>query len=475
MNYILFFPDELRAETLSCYGNSKIKTPNFDRLAREGVTFDQCHVQNPVCSPSRVSLFTGHYVHVAGHRTLWNLIKPHENNLLRYFKEAGYEVRVYGKNDVLSQESIPLSADVFENRRDPDAKHGKPLVPFGEKGYYDFLYEPMEGDYTRHSDYMNLKAGMDFIKSRKKGDKPFVLFLPLIFPHCPYTAPEPYYSMYSENDVPDLRPRGTGKPAFHNLIRQYRDIDDADFKKTHAVYMGMTSYIDTLLGELMDCVKDNGIEDDTMLIASADHGDYAGDYDLVEKWPSGCEDVLTRVPLIIRAPGCKAGHRVSEIVELFDIMPTMLDDAGIEIKHTHFATSLIDQINGAPGDPDRAAYCEGGYNPNEPQCNEGIPKPTTSFMTKPETIYYPKGLQQLEHPGSVGRAVMIRTKDYKLVRRSFIEDSEFYDLNKDPLELENAYGRDEYREQQRELERRLLDWYLATSDVVPFEEDPRGA
>ncbi|MDR0719585.1 MAG: sulfatase-like hydrolase/transferase, partial [Treponema sp.] len=82
-NYIIFFPDELRAETLSIYGNTKMKTPNFDRLAGQGVRFDQCHVQNPVCSPSRCSLFTGQYIHAAGHRSLWNLLKPHEHNLFK--------------------------------------------------------------------------------------------------------------------------------------------------------------------------------------------------------------------------------------------------------------------------------------------------------------------------------------------------------------------------------------------------------
>ena len=115
MNYVFFFPDELRAETLSVYGHPSIKTPNFDRLAREGVTFDQCHVQNTVCSPSRCSLVTGQYVHSNGHRSLWNLIKPYEKNLFRYMKEASYEVRIYGKNNLFSPESIPLSADVFNH------------------------------------------------------------------------------------------------------------------------------------------------------------------------------------------------------------------------------------------------------------------------------------------------------------------------------------------------------------------------
>jgi choline-sulfatase len=469
-NYIIFFPDELRAETLSPYGNTKIKTPNFERLAGEGVRFDQCHVQNTVCSPSRCSLFTGQYVHTAGHRSLWNLLKPQEHNLFRYLGEAGWEVRIYGKNDLFSKEAAAISTDVFENRKGL-GERAKPAASSEEQGN-SFLFSPMEGSYTQHSDYQNLKAGMDFIRGRKPGDRPFILFLPLLFPHCPYTAHEPFYSMYSEDDLMPLRPAGKNKPRYHSLIRQYRGLEKANLKKIHAVYMGMTSFIDTLLGELLDCVEQTGIKDETLLIAASDHGDYAGDYGLVEKWPSGCEDVLTRVPLIISSPGCKQNTVSLEPVELFDITATIMEDAGIEARHTMYARSLWPQLSGGPGDPDRAVFCEGGYNKNEPHCNEGYPQGNRPFLKIPGSIYQPKGLQQWENPESVGRASMIRTGKNKLVHRSY-GDHEFYDLEKDARELNNVYGVDNYIPVQKELEHRLLDWYIATSDSVPVEEDSR--
>jgi choline-sulfatase len=469
-NYIIFFPDELRAETLSIYGNTKIKTPNFDRLAGQGVRFDQCHVQNPVCSPSRCSLFTGQYVHTAGHRSLWNLLKPYEHNLFQYLKEAGWEVRIYGKNDLFSKEAVPLSTDVFEDRPRL-GENPKPAASNEEQGNC-MLFSPMSGDYTRHSDYQNLKAGMDFIRNRKPDDKPFILFLPLIFPHCPYTAHEPFYSMYSEDDTMPLRPIRKNKPLYHELIRQYRGLEKTNLKKIQALYMGMTSFIDTLLGELMDCIEEAGIKDETMFIASSDHGDYAGDYGLIEKWPSGCEDVLTRVPLIVSGPGCKQNTVSREPVELFDIMATIMEDAGIEPKHTIYARSLLPQLRGASGDPDRAVFCEGGYNKNEPHCNEGYPYGNRPFLKIPGSIYQPKGLQQWEHPESVSRVSMIRTRSHKLVLRSF-GDHELYDLEKDPLELNNIYGTADNVPIQKDLERRLLDWYIAVSDSVPLEEDSR--
>ena len=476
MNYIIFFPDELRAESLSVYGHKSVKTPNFDRLAAEGVSFDQCHVQNTVCSPSRCSLVTGRYVHSNGHRTLWHLIRPYERNLFRYMKEAGYEVRIYGKNDLFARESIPLSTDVFTRASgnasgvaNPERKQG-PVQALEECN--DFLFHPMAGTYKEHNDYLDLKAGMDFIKSRKPGDKPFVLFLPLLFPHCPYTAPEPFYSMYDENDISPLRPVCDNKPQFHELIRSSRNLEKSNLKKIQAVYMGMVSFTDTLLGELMDCVEEAGIKNETMLFASSDHGDYAGDYGLVEKWPSGCEDALTRVPLVVSGPQCRQGHRVSSLIELFDIMATIMESAGIEAQHTHYAQSLLPALAGGSGDPLRAVFCEGGYNRNEYHCNEGADIDSRSFMRDPGTIYYPKGHQQNEYPESVGRASMIRTMTHKLVLRTY-GDNELYDLASDPLELKNVYGEKKYAPFQAELERRMLDWYIATSDSVPFEEDAR--
>ena len=153
MNYVLFFPDELRAKTLSCYGHPTIQTPSFDRLSLEGVTFESCYVQNPVCSPSRCCLFTGAYVHTLGHRTLWNLLKPHEHNMLETFKQAGYQVRVYGKNDLFSAEAAAASTDVFENRTAARAGQAENTAGYGQKGYYDFVYRRLGQRTGRHRLY----------------------------------------------------------------------------------------------------------------------------------------------------------------------------------------------------------------------------------------------------------------------------------------------------------------------------------
>ena len=205
----------------------------------------------------------------------------------------------------------------------------------------------------------------------------------------------------------------------------------------------------------------------------SDHGDWAGDYGLVEKWTAGLDDCLTRVPLIIRL--CKGkgatGHVVSDPMELMDIMPTVLELAGIQPRHTHFGRSLVPQLHGAGGDPDRAVFAEGGYALSEPHCFEGRAD-NSQFMTNPEHIYYQKGLQQQEEPDTIARCAMIRTSEHKLVRRSSGQH-ELYDLQSDPGELENVYRHARYADIRADLEARMLDWYLRTSDVVPLDEDSR--
>lgn len=474
MNFILFCADEMRAESLSVYGHPLVKTPSFDRLAEEGTIFDQCHVQHTVCSPSRCSLMTGWYPHVSGHRTLWHLLRPHEPSLFRYLKDAGYHVEWHGKNDLYSEDSFPLCVD--RKARASVGHHGGNLSEFGQPGYYSFLSKPFSGTVEQTSDMQDVMAGIDFLKSRKRDDPPFVLYLPLTMPHPGYGAPQPFHDMYSTDDIPPLRPAECEeKPVFHSLIRTYRQLDDmvpGTLEKIQAVYLGMCSCIDRMLGALMDTLDETGLADETAVFVYSDHGDWAGDFGLVEKWPSGLDDTLTRVPLAVRIPQGAEGHRVGEQVELFDIMATVLELAQVEARHTHFARSLVSQLRGDEGDPERAVFAEGGYDIHEPRCFEGMPV-RDDFMRDPRAKYYPKALQQQEHPESVQRSVMIRTLRHKLIRRNE-GVSELYDLTSDPRELKNVYGTTGYDQVRASLEQRLLDWYIHTSDTVPWDENERG-
>ncbi len=472
MNFIIFNPEECRAESLGCYGHPLSPTPNMNRLASEGVRFEHCFAQHTVCSPSRCSFMTGWYPHVRGHRTLWHLLKPDEPNLLKYLKESGYDIMWWGKNDLLARESFPSCVTSARNRS--GGTFGKnPFTP-DDPRFFSFLCDPYTASVEEHRDFIHVREAIEFIESRPS--RPFLIYLPLLLPHPPYSAPLEWHDMVDPSEIPPLRPAGLeGKPLFHELIRRSRRLDMLEedfFRKIQAVYLGMIGFIDHLLGMLLDALERTGLDKNTAVFLFSDHGDYAGDYGLVEKWPSGMEDVLVRIPLIARVPGAAEGHTVEAPVELFDIMPTILDLAGIQVRHTHFARSLIPQLEGGTGDPDRTVFAEGGYGRHEPHCFEGRDDGDQAGL--PSThIYYPKGEVQQKHPESVCRTVMIRTRRYKLVYR--VEDTcELYDLEKDPMELHNVYGEAAYDDVRATMERKLLEWYLQTSDVVPLEEDPRG-
>lgn len=469
-NIIYFNPDQMRADFIGCYGNPVARTPNFDRLAGEGVRFEQCHVQHTVCTPSRCSFMTGWYPHVRGHRTLWHPLQPDEPNTLKYLKQAGYETHWIGKNDLLAPECFDESVTALHVGADGAAGDRGIFKP-DEPGYWSFLYGPMPG---HGADWRIIDRAVELLQSRRAGDPPFMLYLPILFPHCPFTCPQPWYDLYDPDSLPPMRPAElSGKPVFHRLIRQYRHLDrldDRTFRKLRAVYLGMISYVDAMLGRLLEALDRTALAEHTALFVFSDHGEWAGDYGLVEKWQSALDDCLTRVPMIVRTPGCARGHVVNEPVECFDIMPTTLELAGVVCRHTHFARSMRPQLDGAAGDVERAVYAEGGYGPHEPHCYEGSPGDTGADR---DGIYYPKGLQQQEHPESSVRCAMIRTMTHKLIFRP-ADVSELYDLVADPRELRNVYGQPAYVVIRRELERRLLEWCVHTSDVTPFERQPRG-
>ena len=470
-NIILWMPETLRAESLACYGHPLVRTPNYDRLAREGVRFTDCHTQNTVCGPSRCSLMTGWPVHVRGHRSLYYFLHPDEPNLLRYLKEDGYDVYFFGKNDVLSTDSFPLSVTEWGSKpaRIPAGQRPRNPYAFQDPRYFSFLQTP-GGDRKDYQDYVNLERAIAILQ--RDSNKPFCIYLPQTMVHPPFTCPADFYGMYDPKTLPALRPPDLPrKPDFYSAIRRTRHLDkldDAFFRQIQAVYLGMISYSDWLLGEMLAALERSGRARDTAFFVFSDHGEWGGDYGLVEKWPSACDDVLNHIPLIARVPGGVAGHVSREPVELYDVMATCLELAGIEPRHTHFARSLMPQIHGNPGDADRAVFCEGGYNRNEPQAFEPL-----SFLQSDRDIYAPKIKLQNEHPETITRAAMIQARGAKLVLRPD-GMSELYDLAKDPRELHNVYGDQTYMGIQQELRSRMLDWFVRTGDVAPKQHDARG-
>ncbi len=530
MNFIIFVADEMRNESLyfdndpSKDSKSYIKnnTPNITAFANEATRFAQCHTANTTCSQSRASFMTGWYTHVRGHRTLYSLLQPGEPNFLKYLKEAGYDVMWWGKNDLLAEaafaDSVTSVIDYNTNSKTlgvglPYIDPKDPLVTI--ESWFSFLYQPWHGKVEETGEYLNVKAAVDYIKNYdSKSGNPFVLYVPLLHPHPPYSCPEEFYNKINPEDIPALRGHDMpNQPDYRGLIRKYRHLEklpEIFFKKINSVYLGSISYIDTLFGFLMDALNDSPLKDNTTTLFFSDHGDYAGDYGLVEKWPSGLEDVLTHVPLIVQTPGGKQNNVVDHSVQLMDIVPTILGLADVQPRHTHYARDLMPFIkDGVTSTAERAlnnaikavdlgneisedklkalenmvdgipasfrgdvVFAEGGYGTNEPFQVEQV----ENAKTNP---YYAKYIQQKEHRLSVCRATMVRTPKYKLVMRTDPlapeHCSEFYCLDDDPLELNNRYGESEFQPVITRLKELLMRWYIETSDAIPWELDPRDS
>jgi arylsulfatase A-like enzyme len=462
-NIILYVPDEMRADALSCYGNPVTRTPNFDRLASQGTRFANCHVQFPVCGASRCSFLTGWPASVRGHRSLYYFLRPDEPNLFRYVKDAGYDVIWLGKNDAFAADTFHTSVTVWKSGA--LAPTGAAAEPVNATPGITSMLQPPDGDRRSTNDYALVQEAIRILGQRES-ERPVCIFLALFNPHPPYSAPADFYHLYSPGALPSLiPPGGERRPNFHRAIREAYGLDrlsDESLRRIRAVYYGQVSYSDWLLGELMEAMRRTGREKDTALIAFSDHGDYAGDYGLVEKWPSGLEDCLTHVPMIVRIPGGMHGVVVPEMVEAFDIVQTCLDLAGTHASHTHFSRSLIPQATGKGGDPQRAAFTEAGYNTYEPQ----------AFEPLIAGLYGPKTRLQNEHPETITRAAAVRTRTHKLIVRPNGQ-SELYDCARDPEMRHNLYGESSTGSVQAALQTRLLNWYINTSGIAPMDKDGR--
>lgn len=475
-NIICFMPDTLRADALGCYGNPIAKTPNFDKLAAMGTLFEDCHVQFPICGASRCSMLTGWPVSVRGHRSQMYYLRPEEPNLFRYLRQAGYDVFWGGKNDVLAQRTFDDSVSSWNlAARQGGAERPGPSRP-GQAGAVNsgrppgpltFIGSGKPNDRRNSADYHAIQGAIEILE-RRETDRPFLLFLPLDAPHPPYNSPEGFAGLHAPSDVYDLIPTGLRNRPSH-LERMLKSagldtVSPAAYRTIRAAYLDKVSSVDWLLGELLEAVERTNHTRNTSIFVLSDHGDYAGDFGLVEKWPSGMESCLTHVPMIAHVPGAKGAHRVAEPIELFDFMATAMELAHTSASHTHFARSLMPQINGAAGDPHRGAFTEGGYNTYEPQCFEPVP---------PESNWYHTRLKlQVSEPQTCSRVAAVRTAEYTFVSRPQ-GVSELYLRKTDPRELNNRHGDSAIANVQRQAEERLLHWYLNTSGIAPWDRDPR--
>lgn len=483
---ILFNPDQWRADAIGHLGSPAAHTPVLDAwVETDAVSFANAFCQNPVCTPSRCSFMTGWYPHVRGHRTMFHMLRPDEPCLLKTLKDAGYFVWWGGKNDVLpAQNSLDAYCDV---RFQPDAST-RPMHAMdkaadwrgapGSDTFHSFLAGRLDaGDDAiyRDSDWANVLGAIEFIRAYE-GSQPLCIYLPLTYPHPPYGVEEPWYSVVDRAALPPRIPAPgdwTGKPSILPHIQDGQGLagwTEARWDELRATYLGMGSRVDHQFGLLLNALRETGLYDDAAIFLFSDHGDFTGDYGLVEKTQNTFEDCLTNVPLMVKPPATRqVVPRISEaLVELIDIPATVEDVCGLAPGHTHFGRSLLPVVAGETDVLRDAVFCEGGRREGEVQASEAA----SPGASDPENLYAPRISAQVSSHVKHSLAVMCRTETHKYVRRLY-EPDELYDLRTDPAELHNRIDDPDQAALASAMRDRLLTFFLETADAVPLDLDRR--
>lgn len=469
-NILIIMTDQMRADCLG-FQNPVIKTPHLDKLAAQGTVFDRAYCTSPVCTPSRASIFTGRYPQCCGARNIGLSVKEEEITMADIALQYGYHTGVSGKTHFRPEcrEDNRFSAEDPKIRDRPRKRDGT-YYGFqtchitegnGVGEYMDWLKEnapqylselgrarrePGDVYINRipqeyHQTHWIAEKGIEYI--REHTDEPWLLSVSFVDPHHPFDPPEKFAKMYEGVDTlsriksrtgeHDLRPehlryqkRGSGWPgggAEHHKSRE-------ELAQAIRNYYAMITLIDEEIGRLLDTLKSQGILDKTLILFTADHGELLGDHGLLYKGPWLYEG-LVRVPMILKGPGVPRGLRTSALFENVDILPTLMELAGMGIPYGVQGISQVPVLEG-----------EKSY-----------------IRESAMTIY------DARENGIVTASVC--TERFKLV--VFLNESygELYDLKKDPYELENLYFDPNYEGQKAEMMVRLCQHLLAIQDPLP--------
>jgi choline-sulfatase len=349
LNVLFIAVDDLRPE-INASGSSLIKTPNLDRIAARGTTFERAYCQQAVCSPSRSSLMTGRRpdaTRVWDLETHFRQALPNAVTVAQHFKDHGYHSMGMGKifhggfDDTLSwsepsqypKAPAYVSETALKMQDDPANidKKGRARGPAVESA------DVPDDTYT---DGKVARLAAKTLGELKQKGRPFFLAVGMARPHLPFVAPKKYWDLYDPAKiyVPAFQKLPAGAPAFvaHNNseLRSYADIPDegpiteALARRLRHGYYASISYMDAQVGLVLDALEKEGLADDTIVVLWGDHGWQLGEHGLWHKHTNF--ELAARAPLLISAPGQKAaGRKSASLAEFIDIYPTLADLCGL--------------------------------------------------------------------------------------------------------------------------------------------------
>jgi iduronate 2-sulfatase len=395
-NVLFIAVDDLRTE-LGCYGNKAIKSPNIDRLARQGLVFARAYCQQPICMSSRASLMSGlrpDTLRIYNTGSLYELA-PDVLTMNQHFENNGYQIWASGK---IYHHGIDRQVQWGENRVIPEtAEQGRGYL--SEEAIkimkdYDAYYREVRGEPgdgrgpayespdvpdNAYHDGLLTDLAIDQLAVYKSSEKPFFMAVGYKKPHLPFNAPKKYWDLYDANDIEmadnPYMPENVSRYFEYNFgeLRNYAGIpkglellDDTLSRKLKHGYYACVSYIDAQIGRLLDGLEQNDLDQNTIVILWGDHGWKLGEHGM---WCKHTQFELdSHVPLLLKVPGqTGASLKTNALVEFVDIYPTLCELAGLELPAHLQGTSFAPLIE-HPGRPwKKGAITVWPLNRNDPE------------------------------------------------------------------------------------------------------------
>lgn len=444
-NVVMIVTDQQRRDTLGVYGSDIARTPNLDRLASRGMTFDYAFTPIGLCSPARSSLLTGVYPHSHGILTNVHLhpvrkqLDPERDRLFRPLKSAGYRLGYIGKWHVNTHEDpLAFGFDEYVSLGDYGPYRQELGIPRPPESNNYMVpvsgVDPVPVEHSRPS-FLADHAIRIIDHFARDGERPFFIRLDFHGPHMPMVIPEPYASMYPPHTIPphpNFDDSLQGKPAVQKIKRRHWGTEEMtwqDWQPLLARYYGEISLIDAQIGRVLDHLERAGLAEDTVTLFFSDHGDTMGAHKIWNK-DYTMYDEIYRVPFIVRWPGeTPPGSRCDAYVHhVLDLMPTLLEMAGLQPPEDVHGQSLLPLLRGRQQGRLREAFCQ--------------------FHGSHMGLYTMR---------------MLQSDRYKYVLHTNDID-ELYDHDSDPHELHNVADDPAYAADLQILKERMIDCMAQTDD-----------
>ena len=440
-NILLFLADQHRYDCVGCSNIRAVRTPNIDRLAKEGIVFDNAYCPTPVCAPARQSFMNGMRAESIG--ALWNFgfvttntVQPTDWNIPKSLKDAGYENIFIGAWDVsrIPPEQYGFNVTHLSKQYNKYISEKYPNVQYTNSWFGEV--NPVPYSDSRPKYYADRVC--EQLDRLKDGDKPWFIWVDGVDPHLPCRPAKEFYDMYAPEDIPPFGGFGDtfqNKPYIQKqqiLNWRLENMSWEDWSETVRCYYAMITQIDHSFGIILDKLKECGMYDDTLVIYTSDHGDMCGSHGMIDKHYIMYDDVL-RIPMIMSYPKLFKNNSVDYrrcdtfVYNALDIPATICEICKIERNPDCHGRSLLSILK--------------GEKPNKEQ----FPDYTVSASNG----------QQF---GSFTQR-SIRTDKYKYIW-NLTDIDEFYNLQTDPYELENLIYDSSYTDIISDL-RKLLKKELA--------------